>query len=79
MDDEASQIAAQLPAELGQYLRGHEGEDGHPFSLREFYQRVSQKSGVEPVVAATQARAVVTVLNQAVTAGEFADVKANFS
>lgn len=77
--NEASQLAAQLPQELGQYLRGHEGEDGHPFSLQEFYQRVSQKAGVEPVAAAMQARAVFTVLNQAVTPGEFADVKANFS
>ncbi len=77
--DEASQLAAQLPPDLGQYLRGHEGEDGHPFSLEEFYQRVSQKSGVEPVAAAVQARAVFTVLHQAVTPGEFADVKANFS
>lgn len=77
--DEASQLAAQLPQELGQYLRGHEGENGHPFSLQEFYQRVSQKAGVEPVAAAVQTRAVFTVLNQAVTPGEFADVKANFS
>lgn len=77
--DEASQLAAQLPAELGQCLQGHEGDNGHPFSLQEFYQRVSQKAGVEPVAAAVQARAVFTVLNQAVTPGEFADVKANFS
>jgi uncharacterized protein (DUF2267 family) len=77
--DEASQLAAQLPQELGQCLRGHEGENGHPFSLQEFYQRVSQKAGVEIGVAAVQARAVFTVLNQAVTPGEFADVKANFS
>lgn len=77
--NEASQLAAQLPQELGQCLRGHEGENGHPFSLQEFYQRVCQKAGLEPVAAAVQARAVFTVLNQAVTPGEFADVKANFS
>lgn len=77
--NESSQLAAQLPQELGQYLRGHEGENGHPFSLQEFYQRVSQKAGVEPVTAAVHARAVFAVLNQAVTPGEFADVKANFS
>lgn len=77
--NEASQLAAQLPAELGQYLRGHEGENGHHFSIKEFYQRVSEKAGVEPVSAATQVRAVFTVLNEAVTPGEFADVKANFS
>lgn len=77
--NEASQLAAQLPEQLGQYLRGHEGENGYFFSLQEFYQRVSQKAGVEPVDAAVQSRAVFTVLNQAVTPGEFADVKANFS
>ncbi|MDX2232104.1 MAG: DUF2267 domain-containing protein [Leptolyngbyaceae cyanobacterium bins.349] len=77
--NEASQLAAQLPAELGKHLRGHEGENGGYFSLQEFYQRVSQKAGVDPVAAAVQARAVFTVLNQAVTPGEFADVKANFS
>lgn len=77
--NEASQLAAQLPAELGQYLRGHEGEDGKHFSLTEFYQRVSQKAGLDPVAAAVQSRAVFSVLNQAVTPGEFADVKANFS
>lgn len=77
--NEASQLAAQLPQELGQYLRGHEGENGGFFSLKEFYERVSQKAGVEPVAAAMQTRAVFMVLNEAVTPGEFADVKANFS
>ena len=77
--NEASQLAAQLPEELGQYLRGHEGENGNHFKLEEFYQRVSEKVGVEPVAAAVQAKAVFTVLNAAVTPGEFADVKANFS
>lgn len=77
--DEASQLAAQLPHELAPCLQGYEGENGDPFSLKEFYRRVSEKAGVEPVSAAIQARAVFTVLNQAVTVGEFADVKANFS
>lgn len=77
--NESSQLAAQLPAELGQYLRGHEGDNGHPFSLQEFYQRIAQKADIEPTTAAFQARAVFTVLNQAVTPGEFADVQANFS
>jgi len=77
--NEASQLAAQLPQELGQYLQGHAGENGDRFPLQEFYQRVSQKAGVEPVAAAMQARAVFIVLNEAVTPSEFADVKANFS
>jgi uncharacterized protein (DUF2267 family) len=79
LGDEASDLAAQLPAELGQYLRGHEGENGHHFPLKEFYQRISQKSGTDLDAAAVQARAVFIVLNQAVTPGEFADVRSNFS
>lgn len=77
--NEASQLAAQLPKELGQYLHGREGEDGQYFKIDEFCQRVSQKEGVEPSVAANHAKAVFAVLQQAVTPGEFADVRANFS
>jgi len=77
--DEASQLAAQLPKEFGQYLRGREGENGDIFGLKEFIERVSQKEGVEPTVAATHAKAVFIVLASAVTPGEFADVRANFS
>ncbi|MBD1913987.1 MULTISPECIES: DUF2267 domain-containing protein [unclassified Leptolyngbya] len=77
--NEASQLADQLPKELGQYLRGHEGENGGFFSLKEFYERVSQKAGIDPVAAALQVRAIFMVLNEAVTPGEFADVRANFS
>ncbi len=77
--DEAKDLASQLPQDLGQYLRGREGENGQAFSLKEFYQRVADKEGVEPSVAAMHVRAVFTVLQQAVTPGEFADVRANFS
>lgn len=77
--NEAKDLASQLPQDLGQYLRGREGENGQYFSLKEFYQRVSDKEGVEPSVAAMHVRAVFTVLQQAVTPGEFADVRANFS
>ena len=77
--DEAKDLAAQLPQELGQYLRGREGEDGQHFPVEEFYQRVSEKESVEPTTAAMHARAVFAVLQTAVTPGEFADVRANFS
>lgn len=77
--NEASQLAAQLPKELGQYLHGREGEDGGYFRFDEFCQRLSDKEGVEVSVAANHAKAVFTVLQQAVTPGEFADVRANFS
>lgn len=79
LGNEASQLAAQLPAQLGQFLRGHEGENGHHFPLSEFYQRVAQKAELTPDAVATPVQAVFLVLSQAVTPGEWADVKSNFS
>ncbi|MFB2972792.1 DUF2267 domain-containing protein [Aerosakkonema sp. BLCC-F183] len=77
--DEAKDLASQLPSEFKQFLQGREAENGQHFSLHEFYQRVSDKEGVDPVTAATHARAVFSVLNSAITPGEFADLRANFS
>lgn len=77
--DEAHQLAAQLPKQLGECLYGREGQNGAYFSLREFYERVAQKAGVELTIVPTCCRAVFSVLNSAVSPGEFADVKANFS
>jgi uncharacterized protein (DUF2267 family) len=77
--DEASQLAAQLPKELGQYLHGREGENGGTFGVNEFLQRVSQKAGVDTDMAITQVKAVFAVLKDAVSPGEFADVRVNLS
>ncbi|GAA6616993.1 DUF2267 domain-containing protein [Scytonema sp. NUACC26] len=77
--DEAKDLASQLPKELGEYLRGREGENGQTFSIQEFISRVSEKEGVDPVSATTHARAVFEVLRNAVTPGEFKDFQANFS
>lgn len=77
--NEGKDLASQLPKEIGQYLRGREGEDGQHFPIEEFIKRVSEKEGVEPTTAANHARAVFAVLQDAVSPGEFADVRANFS
>ena len=77
--NEGKDLASQLPTEIGQYLRGREGEDGQHFPIEEFYQRVSEKEGVDKTTAANHARAVFSVLQDAVSPGEFADVRANFS
>ena len=77
--DEASQLAAQLPKDIGKYLLGREGEFGQHFSLEEFYQRVSAKEGVEVDASAMHVRAVFAVLQAAVTPGEFDDVRVNLS
>lgn len=77
--NEGKDLASQLPKEIGQYLRGREGEDGQHFPIEEFLKRVSEKEGVDKTTAANHARAVVSVLQDAVSPGEFADVRANFS
>ncbi|WP_026735113.1 DUF2267 domain-containing protein [Fischerella sp. PCC 9605] len=77
--DEAKDLAAQLPEELAECLRGREGETGQAFSMQEFISRVSQKEGVEPTAAAMHVRSVFAVLEDAVTPGEFADLYSNFS
>ena len=77
--DEAKDLASQFPKELAEYLHGREGQNGDFFKLEEFIRRVSEKEGVEPTTAAAHARAVFAVLQSAVTPGEFADVRANFS
>jgi uncharacterized protein (DUF2267 family) len=77
--DEAKDLAAQLPKELGEYLRGREGENGDHFPFTEFIERVSAKEGVEPTAAIIHARAVFSVLEDAVSPGELEDVRVNFS
>ena len=77
--NEAKDLASQLPPEIGTHLRGHEGENGGFFSLKEFYQRISDRAGVLPNDAAIHARAVFSVVRAAVEPGEFADVQANLS
>lgn len=77
--DEAKDLAAQLPQQLGQYLRGREGQNGQHFTLEEFIQRVSEQEGVDATAAKSYIRAVFSVLQQAVTPGEFDDVRVNLS
>ncbi|MBF2004687.1 MAG: DUF2267 domain-containing protein [Chlorogloeopsis fritschii C42_A2020_084] len=77
--DEANHLAAQLPEELAGYLRGREGESGQAFSMQDFISKVSEKEGVDPTAAVIHIRSVFTVLQDAVTPGEFADFQHNFS
>ena len=71
--NEPNNLAAQLPEEVAQPLRGTGGQDN--FSLDEFYDRVAEKEGVDKEEAARHARAVGAVLQRAVTAGEMNDVR----
>jgi uncharacterized protein (DUF2267 family) len=71
---EADNLAAQLPDELAYYLR--QANRDERFQLGQFYKRVARRAEIDYTDAVHQARAVVSVLEEAVTPGEFADMKA---
>ncbi len=73
---EAKDLAAQLPPELAEHLRGGWSAMGERFSLEEFFRRVSQREGVDLPEAVFHARAVIEVLSEAVSQGEMDDVRA---
>lgn len=73
---EASHLAAQLPREIGEHLRRAEDADVERLDLDTFYRRVSDREGRELPEAVHHAKAVIGVLREAVSAGEFADVEA---
>ncbi len=72
--DEAEDLAAQLPPEIGNYLQ--EVEDQAPFGLNEFFERVAAREHADYPDAVFHARAVIAVLKQAVSPGEIIDVRA---
>lgn len=72
---EPSNLAAQLPEEIGRFLHG-DGGAGERFDLDESFRRVGEREGVDLPVAAFHARAVIEVLQEAVSGGEIEDVRA---
>lgn len=77
--DEAEELAKNLPQQLGNYLRGREGDSGRSFNLQEFIARASQKENIEPTTAAIHVRAVFAVLQNAISPEQFATLHAYFS
>lgn len=71
---EADDLAAQLPPELGTFLR--QVETSERFSVDDFFLRVAAKETADLPDAAHHARAVMAVLQEAVTTGEMEDVRA---
>lgn len=71
---EASNLGAQLPEEIARFLTG--GGTGERFDLDEFFRRVSEREGVDLPVSVHHARAVISVLQDAVSRGEIEDVRA---
>jgi uncharacterized protein (DUF2267 family) len=71
---EPNDLASQLPPELGQYLRRPDAGVGVSMERWDVYNMVSQREGVDLPAAVRHARAVISVLRDAVTPGEWQDV-----
>lgn len=73
-DGGAGDLAAQLPSEIDRLLKT-ERKGQETFSLDEYFDRVAAKEGVEKPDAVHHARAVIAVLQEAVTPGELQHVQ----
>jgi uncharacterized protein (DUF2267 family) len=72
---EAEDLRAQLPRELQAELIPSR-EEAQGFGVEEFVQKVAARSGLDETDAATGVDAVLSVIRDAVTPGEFDDVLA---
>jgi len=70
---EASDLAAELPPELGAFLEDAEATERFP--VDDFFLRVAAKETADLPDAVHHARAVMEVLLEAVTTGEMEDVR----
>lgn len=71
---EADDLAAQLPREIQPYLQAV--ASGKDFDLKEFYERVSSREEIDLPESIYHARAVMSVVMDAVSAGEIQDILA---
>lgn len=71
---EANDLASQLPGPLQHALTDGEGKQAEKFGIKEFYQRVAQRTGARPRTALWDASAVLTTVADAVSGGELNQV-----
>ena len=74
--NEAAQLAAQLPDEIGVYLQPYYAGIGDSYPLEDFFYRISQREGVAIEEATYHARVVCALLAEVVSVGEIDDVRA---
>jgi uncharacterized protein (DUF2267 family) len=77
-DGAANNLAAQLPAEIGEHLRRHAPDQsgtGEQFSPDDFFDRVTEREGVDQPDAVFHARAVLEVTDEATTGGLMTKVR----
>jgi uncharacterized protein (DUF2267 family) len=73
-EDQSNKLAAQLPQEIGEYLR-HAGGHTERFDSSEFFRRVGSKENEDLPAATHHARVVTEVLQEAVSEGEITKVR----
>lgn len=71
---EVDDVAAQLPGEIGFYLT--QALEQEAFPVKEFFRRVAEREQADLPDAVYHARAVISVLLDAVSPGEIADMRA---
>lgn len=67
-------LAAQLPKEIAIFLRRPADATTMTMPLSHFLESISRREGVDVARAAYHARMVITVLEEAVSPGEIADI-----
>ena len=75
---EGLDLASQLPQGLAEHLRRQPPERADLFSINDFLQEVGEREGVNTDQASAHSRAVVSVLQEAVSEGEMEDVRRQF-
>lgn len=76
--NEGVSLASELPHELGKLFRTVRAEPGEDFGVDEFLARVKTKQGIDRAKAMANAQAVITVLGQAISKGQFQDMCVQF-
>jgi uncharacterized protein (DUF2267 family) len=71
--EEPRHLAAQLPPDIGKYLKSPGGASS--FSVDDFFRKVGEKANVDKKTAVQHVRSVMEVLRMAVSRGELEDVK----
>ncbi len=75
---EGLDLASQLPQGVEDHLINQPPNRAKIFSLQDFLQMIEEKEGAGPDRAEAHARAVMGVLNEAVTDGEMQDIRRQF-
>ncbi len=75
---EGLNLASQLPQGIAEILHQQPPDRSKIFSLNDFLQMIGEQEGVGIEEAEAHARAVVSVLEEAVTEGEMQDVRRQF-